>query len=218
MFPKKNYDGIRECFGEYEDTLKPGELANLFIWMKERDCLQEEERRSLSGIYRSLMNLASEIKEFIDRYDRGRRDYSNEYQYVLDKIADFEEEKAEEQEERMVPCYVYYLLNEEKDKVKIGISNNPVSRAKSIQTSCGEEIEIINTIKFDSKPDALKAESFLHSVFSAKRKRPSKVAKTTEWFDCDIVSTLMKYFKTRKQIEDLMGREFTIAYGQLYVS
>ena len=46
--------------------------------------------------------------------------------------------------------YVYYLTNADKDMVKIGVSKDPIQRAKAIQTSSGQDIEVIHTIYFDN--------------------------------------------------------------------
>lgn len=88
-------------------------------------------------------------------------------------------------------CYLYYILNEEKDKVKIGISNNPMSRAKSLQTASGEDLEILKTIKFGNREDAFAAEQFLHNEFSQFRKKPTKISKQCEWFASCIVENLL---------------------------
>lgn len=98
------------------------------------------------------------------------------------------------------PCYVYYILNQERNKVKIGISYNPKVRAQNIQTASGEEIEILNTIEFASRYEALTAEAYLHRVYGEYRKHPSKVAKSSEWFDAKIVKHLMTYHETAFQI------------------
>ena len=102
------------------------------------------------------------------------------------------------------PCFVYYILNEARNKVKIGISNNPVLRAKNIQTSSGEEIEILNTIEFDKREDAIVAEDFLHKKFDGYRMKPTKVSTSSEWFDIKIVDDLLSNFNTKEKIMDFI--------------
>lgn len=100
------------------------------------------------------------------------------------------------------PCFVYYILNEARNKVKIGVSNDPVLRAKNIQTSSGEEIEILNTIEFDNREDAFAAEDFLHKKFDGYRMKPTKVSTSSEWFDSKIVDVLLSNFNTKEKIMD----------------
>lgn len=100
------------------------------------------------------------------------------------------------------PCFVYYILNEARNKVKIGISNDPVLRAKNIQTSSGEEIEILNTIEFDNREDAFAVEDFLHKKFDGYRMKPTKVSNSSEWFDIKIVDALLSNFNTKEKIMD----------------
>lgn len=160
-----------------------------------------------------LKNELSDLANLIECMDIGygelfREYFYKEYQYIL--FALFDEDEDEEQIFVEKPCYVYYILNFEKDKVKIGISNDPIGRAKNIQTSSGEEIEILNTIKFACREDALEAEKFLHDVFREARKKPTKVAKSSEWFDSRICKVLMEHFSTREQIEQLKHKQFSI--------
>ena len=132
------------------------------------------------------------------------QEQKKEFQYFLYELIDMDDETKEENE----PCFVYYILNQEKDKVKIGISNNPVGRAKNIQTSSGEEIEILHTIQFPSRREALDAESYLHNYFGYCRKKPTKVSKSCEWFDSKICDELMGHFATAEQIERGQKRDY----------
>ena len=122
--------------------------------------------------------------------------FNKEYGYIIRALG-FEDEDGNDPE---TPCSVYYIFNKEKDKVKIGISNNPLQRAKSLQTACGEEISVLHTINFPSREEAFKAEQFLHREFSQFRKKPSKVTNSCEWFDASIVDDLMKYYDTEEHI------------------
>lgn len=121
--------------------------------------------------------------------------FENDMEYVLREFVsdDMEEEKVEK------PCYVYYMLNEYGSKVKIGISYDPERRAKEIATSSGDEIKILNTIRFDSRKEAESAEISLHRTFSYCRRRPAKVA-GREWFDHSIIEILKKNFWDKESI------------------
>lgn len=101
------------------------------------------------------------------------------------------------------PCYVYYILNEEKDKIKIGVSKNVLQRCKSLQTSSGEELKLLHFIEFPSRHKAIEAETKLHNIFYFYRKNPNKdtrITNTTEWFDAKIVDFLMTNFDTKDKI------------------
>lgn len=98
------------------------------------------------------------------------------------------------------PCYVYYIMNEYRDLVKIGISSDPVRRAKGMQTATGDELEILKTIRFKDREEAWRAEQHLHNVFGEFRKKPTKVSKTTEWFDAAIVKKLISEYDTAEKI------------------
>ena len=121
---------------------------------------------------------------------------ADEFSDGLYDLFDFMEDPEEPEE---TPCYVYYLLNEPQDKVKIGISSHPDQRAKQLQTASGEAIDILHIIKFKNRPTAMNMERFLHSKFSWKRKK-SKLTKTVEWFDADIVERLKTNYWTEDQI------------------
>ena len=147
------------------------------------------------------------IKKIIDeqrRFDDNYSKFEDEYRLLVYELLDKEPEE-ETEEETEIPCFVYYILNEEKDKVKIGVSNNPIQRAKNLQTASGEEISIYHTIEFNNREEAMEAETFLHKEFSPWRKRPSKVSRSCEWFDIVILCDLMTYFKTAEKIRFAMN-------------
>lgn len=98
--------------------------------------------------------------------------------------------------------YVYYLLNQDKDKVKIGLSDCPEQRQKQLQTGNGEALELVKTIYFETRHEAITAENFLHSYFHYYRKIPyvTKRFRSTEWFDAEILPELLEAFGTREQI------------------
>lgn len=164
-------------------------IVDIDLAMKELDKLSEEIENKEYHLRDALLRVGDTscvVGELVDDGDEG-----------LDWV-------------KSIPCdgkkvFVYYLLNEDKDKVKIGISANPLKRAKSIQTSSGEDIELINVIEFPNREQAREAESFLHSTFSFRRRRPSKVARSCEWFDSCIVETLKERFWTYEQLGFELG-------------
>ena len=122
---------------------------------------------------------------------------------IFDKRAMWGCRKKTQEEKKH--CYVYYIINEARNKIKIGISNDPISRAKNIQTSSGEEIEILNIIEFDSRNEALETEEFLHKRFENFRMRPTKVSTSSEWFDIKIKDALLTCYKTKEQIMEFIN-------------
>lgn len=195
------FNGIDKQIDVHEAAMYFGALKRDAEWIryygKALSALSSELSRLSRWIDETGIGYGSLFTEF----------FYKEYQYILLSLFDDVDENA------LVlpkPCFVYYILNFEKTKVKIGISNNPVSRAKAIQTASGEEIELLHTIQFDSRQDALNAEKFLHDVFSNARKKPSKVAKSSEWFDSRICKVLLKHFYTKEQIQKLEHTNFSI--------
>ena len=162
----------------------------------------DEINSSLSDIQESIKGFTAARKELSAMEKKIKR----EYWYILNALMD-EEDQARHESKDDSSCYVYYILNDEKDKVKIGISNDPTKRAKNIQTSSGEEIEILHAIKFRSREEAQEAEHTLHKEFAEHRKYPSKVAKSCEWFDACIVDTLMNDYSSRDDILKLEDRK-----------
>lgn len=162
---------------------------------------------TICALQRKYCELSDLMKNFEKsyQYDIEERllEFNKEYGYIIRALG-FEEETEKNPE---APCFVYYIFNEEKDKVKIGISSDPLRRAKELQTSCGEEISILHTIKFPSREKASEAEQFLHGEFSQFRRKPSKVARSCEWFDACIIEDLMQYYDTEEHIESLKEYE-----------
>ena len=103
----------------------------------------------------------------------------------------------EEPEERK--CAVYYILNEDKSLVKIGVSCNPIKRAQNMQTSTGWYLDILNVIWFDSRREAEDVEKYLHWRFGEYRRTPNKIFKSSEWFDATIVATLLRDYSNKEK-------------------
>lgn len=77
--------------------------------------------------------------------------------------------------------------------MKIGKSNDPIKRLKSLQTGCPSKITMVGAIKCKSENHAFRVESAFHKYFSEKRK-------DGEWFHCtDFILT--KVWDVLNQLE-----------------
>lgn len=189
------------------DNMDVYELARI---LGETKRALEAASKSYDEIYPQISKIKRFLNDFEDidgKLSALSQKVNDECGYVLDALIDVEDygeiEFDDPDDTEDLACFVYYILNEEKDKVKIGISNNPIARAKSLQTASGEDIEILHTIEFKNREEAIEAERCLHREFSTFRKHPSKVAKTCEWFDARIVDILMKRYISRNDIINL---------------
>jgi len=61
--------------------------------------------------------------------------------------------------------YVYFISNQRKSVVKIGIANNPTQRLKTFQTANHEKLIILKVIKRNNRTKAFQLESALHRKF-----------------------------------------------------
>ena len=84
------------------------------------------------------------------------------------------------------PCYIYFILNDDSQAVKIGIAKNVKRRLASLQTSSPSGLKLLGTIKTKSVNDARKIEKSLHKRFDENRIRG-------EWFKADV--ELLDYIK-----------------------
>lgn len=172
-------------------------------------------KRSFSEVaiwLKKLKTITDELIKFSYAYMDYQHDFicfQDEYEELLTTLCIDEDDSVTEKIRK--PCYVYYLLNAEKDKVKIGVSNDPLQRAKILQTACGEELEILSAIKFKSKNDALMAESFLHRKYGKARCKVSKTTRSVEWFHSDIVADLLSNYGTKEGIEKGMEKQLQVS-------
>ena len=74
-----------------------------------------------------------------------------------------------------------YLIKKSSGGIKIGVSKNPESRLKQLQTSCGEKLSIVARLPFKSRKQAFEFEKILHIKFS-------KYRIGGEWFKSCILS------------------------------
>lgn len=89
---------------------------------------------------------------------------------------------------------LYYILNEEDRKVKIGVSTNPIARIRDLKTACGAKLQLLHSIEFDNRLDCFTCEAYSHRYFAKYRKHNS------EWFDSCIVDSLLNCFYTDADI------------------
>jgi hypothetical protein len=86
-------------------------------------------------------------------------------------------------------CYVYAITYEEAETdepcpMKVGISANPWSRIREIQTGCPHPLWIAGTVRMPSRDAALFVESQFHS-------RNGHVRLNGEWFEISVWSALL---------------------------
>ena len=62
-------------------------------------------------------------------------------------------------------AYIYFIANERKSVVKIGVANRPNKRLKTFQTAHYEELIILRVIKVSTRTLAFQLESALHKKF-----------------------------------------------------
>lgn len=71
--------------------------------------------------------------------------------------------------------YIIKTKSEEKDVLKIGITNDLSKRLKAIQTGNADKVEVVHHESIPSYVNIIEMENWLHSVFGERRK-------TGEWF------------------------------------
>ena len=188
------------------------EITNKYIDNVNR--LIKPKLRAIANAYKSIEATVDKIREFENELcDLNTKvdELTEELELLGCELIDevFPEEDAEE------PCYVYYISNRYRDRIKIGISKDPIQRAKYMQTSIGDELIIENVIKFKNRREAQEVEKALHSHFYAYRFFPSKVSKSTEWFDICILKDLKRYFWTHDDVKGLAEYDSKVAFDEL---
>ena len=80
--------------------------------------------------------------------------------------------------------YVYFIANQRKTVVKIGIANNPQKRLKTFQTANHEELIILRILKVKNRTEAFQIETALHRKFIKHHIRGEwfKLTRTVESF------------------------------------
>lgn len=78
--------------------------------------------------------------------------------------------------------YVYVVSNGR--FLKIGKSNNPNQRIKSLQTASSEKLQLLKSFECENEEKAYILESKLQNIFSSKRTIPvNGSGRPCEWFD-----------------------------------
>ena len=80
--------------------------------------------------------------------------------------------------------FVYFILNEDSNAIKIGLAKDPTKRLKSLQTSSPAKLAIIKTMQVDGLKAAQELEQSLHKQFG-------EIRLTGEWFKAG--ATLLEY-------------------------
>lgn len=133
------------------------------------------ENRKIEGMrsfgtghnYQNYYDLQKELKMLFTDYTNALNDIEN-YRPLSKHIINDNVENSE-------ICYLYLMKDTSNGFYKIGISNNPIYREKTLQSE-KPTIEIITVKEFSSRKIALTFESSVHKVYDAKRLRG-------EWFE-----------------------------------
>ena len=90
----------------------------------------------------------------------------------------------------MVDNFLYIIGNIDQNMYKVGISNNPLSRIKGIQTGCPFPLSIIKKYKLNGHSSFV--EKKIHSFLEKDTSVKSLVG---EWFSCDVdkIDKLVQY-------------------------
>ena len=90
----------------------------------------------------------------------------------------------------MVDNFLYIIGNIDQNMYKVGISNNPLSRIKGIQTGCPFPLSIIKQYKLNGHSSFV--EKKIHSFLEKDTSVKSLVG---EWFSCDVdkIDKLVQY-------------------------
>lgn len=94
-------------------------------------------------------------------------------------------------------CYVYIIKND--NCYKIGYSNNPEKRCKTLSSGSPNKLEIVYARPYYKNRDARRDEQILHRIFMDYRKNG-------EWFELDkyMKKLLFRLIKTKNNFEDIL--------------
>jgi len=164
---------------EYKSSITKPELE-LFVnkdFKKWKIGLVNENREILGGEkgsiidYESKDNLVTVIKKFGADYTSTVLSNISDYQPIETRKLDIIYDNKDD------ICYVYLMHDTVNGYYKIGISNKPYYREKTLQSE-KPSIELIASKKFPIRKIAESIEKSLHSVYDDKRLRG-------EWFELD---------------------------------
>ena len=180
--PVQSKNSTNENILEYKSIITNAELqlfSNL-NFKKWKISLVSDKREILGGdisgdstYYAGKNNIQIAIKKFANDYiDLVKETIPNYQPTILNETTEFKEKIAE-------ICYVYLMHDTSNDYYKIGISNNPSYRERTLQSE-KPTIEVIISKKFPVRKIAESIEKALHETFSEKRLRG-------EWFELDLI-------------------------------
>jgi len=128
---------------------------------------------TISGIKKSYGVKWSELPELFHQHFAG----NTEWQDILDKIEPKSESAAVNNRTKNEECFVYLMMDLRNRSHKIGISNNPWTRERTLQSE-QPRTKLVAFKKYINRKMASAMEKALHEIYSHKKKRG-------EWFDLD---------------------------------
>jgi len=158
-----------------DDELKHFAEINFLKWK----IINKKQKRELFGgksgfgNYESNIELVIVVKKLAQEYRKLVRDEIPNYTPLLKHEISYQTEANIDNEE----CYVYLMIDIINNYHKIGISNNPEWREKTLQSE-KPTIELVAAKKFINRKIASSFEKALHNAYSNKRHRG-------EWFHLD---------------------------------
>ena len=179
--PIQSKNSKKENILEYKSIITNSEL-HLFAtsnFKKWKISLVSDKRDILGGnisgceSYHGENNIKIAIKKFANDYiDLVKETIPNYQPTILNETTEFKEKITE-------MCFVYLMHDTSNDYYKIGISNNPSYRERTLQSE-KPTIEVIISKKFPVRKIAESIEKALHETYSEKRLRG-------EWFELDFI-------------------------------
>jgi len=168
----------------YTDEERFENLMNVWIhcqrhYGREPYYAEMKEKPSIIGTKAYILRWGSwrkTLAAFLEKVNSGTADekesiIEEQEQNTIQKIeSDFLDENN-----RVQDCYVYLMVDTTNNYHKIGISNKPEYRERTLQSE-RPTIELVACEKFPNKKIASSIERYLHNTYSEKHKRG-------EWFD-----------------------------------
>ncbi|OFY50748.1 MAG: hypothetical protein A2W85_18285 [Bacteroidetes bacterium GWF2_41_31] len=158
-----------------DDELHHFEMVYFVKW---KITLKKQNQEIIGGNegylqYKSHSNLAAVIQKFSKEYRELVRTEIVDYKPLIDRdnLSSYSQTLTEDE------CHVYLMMDTINFYCKIGISNKPEWREKTLQSE-KPTIELLASKKFVSRKMASSFEKALHDTFSNKRIRG-------EWFQLD---------------------------------
>ncbi|WP_242120905.1 GIY-YIG nuclease family protein [Aestuariivivens sediminicola] len=133
--------------------------------------------KSNSNLQGSTTNTWYENEDFKIVVNNLTKEYERLVEEEIENYKPVEEKLIEEKITVIDKCFVYLMIDKTNDFHKIGISNNPDYREKTLQSE-KPTIELVCAKEFPSRKIAESIEKALHETFSNKRIRG-------EWFELE---------------------------------